>query len=800
MAPLVRFRNLASECTCVSPELFFTLRIPLPYWQLHKENLDMKADYVPVSKLFGDSREQYIIPVYQRRYVWTQENQWEKLWTDLQNTSDDPSEEHFTGAILLKQLPKFTGGVQKYEIVDGQQRLTTFQILLCAISTICHNHPSPGYRHLGEKADLYLFNDGLMPDDDVFDKYKLLPPESNTRNSDRSAIISLIEGKRDNQSGRIYEAYDYFVKQITEYIGAGIPDKRRQLQILLNTLLDRFGVVQILLNSHEEPPAKIFESLNTKGRTLAEFDHLRNNLFLRTLESKWDDLHQNYWIDFEDHYWEEEKETAGERIKLSDLFLQHFLMAKLGRENIALRQLFDVYDTVYLRNTILEVEDEFAELQKYSEVYKKMVDSKVNSEISHQMEFYKHLKITNLYPFVLFVVNEVKISESDSRFPLLFKILQSYVIQRTLCVPRSNEVFNQFFLRIKEICGEYHFSLENLIRLLSNPISKIGRWPNDQEVKGALEGKWVNDIDLASDEQNIVRYILYRIDQKMREDNNLTEQVSIPYSQFNLEHIMPRSWKKAEENWPLLNDAPPNHSQNRDSVLWNIGNLTILTRDHNWAVGDASYANKCQSFSKNSNLMLNKKIPHQYPVDKGWDVDQILKRGDDLFGYFCKIWPFAKHFTELFKEPLFMSDAMIQSANYVFLTDTRNEEIELFDITSYSTEVRGVTIRGDSVTLKKRHILFACPASVRNDIKPPYITQPNARNQNPRSIRKHTVDQKFLDSAQQYQVPIEIVTRRGNNLRGTVEDHDQYTIYMKINGQPMIVYKHGVRKCSKWDK
>lgn len=770
--------------------------------KLHKENLEMKADYVPVSKLFGDSREQYIIPFYQRRYVWTKKDQWEKLWADLQNTSKGLDEEHFTGAILLRQLPKFTGGIQKYEVIDGQQRLTTFQILLCAISTICHNNSSPGYKSLGEKADLYLFNDGLMPDDDILDKYKLLPPESNTRNSDRRAIISLIEGRGDGQSGRIYEAYDYFVKQIIEYIGVGGPNRRRQLQALLNTLLDRFGVVQILLNSHEELPAKIFESLNTKGRTLAEFDHLRNNLFLRTPESNWKTLHQNYWIDFEDHYWEKEEETAGEMVKLSDLFLQHFLMAKLGRENIVLRQLFDVYDTVYLRDagSPLEVKEEFAELKRYSEVYKKIVNSKVNSGIGHHMEFYKHLKITSVYPFVLFVVNELKISESDSRFPLLFKILQSYVIRRMLCVPRSNETFNQlfskiirFFLRLKEICGEYHFNLENLIRLLSNPIPEIGRWPTDQEVKGALGGRWVNDIDLANDEQNFIRYILYQIDQRMREDNNLVEQVSIPYSQFNLEHIMPRAWRKSD-NWSLPAGATDESPERRDSVLWHIGNLTILTRFHNSSIDTASYSDKCQSFSANSNLMLNNEIALQYPANKGWGVDQILKRGEYLFDFFREIWPPAESFTQLSHDPLFISDAMIESRNYVFFTDTRDEEIELSEITSCSKEVKGITIMGNSITLEKRHILFAYPASVRDDIKPPYITQSNARNQNPRSIRKHTVEKKFLGSAQQYQTPIEIVTRRGNNLRGTVEDHDQHAIYMKINGQPVIVYKHGVRR------
>ena len=182
--------------------------------------------------------------------------------------------------------------------------------------------------------------------------------------------------------------------------------------------------------------------------------------------------------------------------------------------------------------------------------------------------------------------------------------------------------------------------------------------------------------------------------------------------------------------------------------------------------------------------MLNRQIPDQYPVSDGWDVAQIIKRGQDLSESFCEIWRPADDFTKLYSEPLFMSDAMIQSDNYVFLTDTRNEEIELFEITSYSTKVEGITIRENLTTLEKRHILFACPASVRSNIKPTHITDPRPISENPRSIRRHTVNKKFLDRIQQQQTSIIVVTRRGNKLRGTVEDHDKYAILYENQWTP----------------
>lgn len=780
----------------------------------------MEARYVSVNQLFGHGSTQYIIPLYQRRYVWTQENQWEQLWTDLRNTTIDPRNQlHFTGAILLRQhLSTFPGDIQKYDVIDGQQRLTTFQIILSSISTICHNRSdSPGYDELAKRVDLFIKNGTNHNPEDI---YKILPPESQAKTSDRRAFTSLIDGKGVIGGGRIATAYDYFTGQITKYVGSGGISSKEKLASLLYTLLDSFGVIQILLNSHNEPAAKIFKSLN-KGRTLlAEFDHLRNNLFLSVpepdegnIEDTWKELHKKYWIDFDNHYWEQEMKIGEETVKLSDLFFQHFLMAKMGKEIIEPRKLFDVYEIEYLGNLEedREIKDHFNELKRYSDIHREMTDCKTlfGTRASKEMKFYRDLNvtylplkalkelnihITYLHPFMLFILNELEVTDE------VFAILRSYTIRNMLCEPQSNwnfsKVFtdvNRFFVQLNKFYGKYCFSSANLIRLLSNSISGDRKWPDDTDIRKALGGEWTKAVNLEKDGQNLIRYILYQINHRTSTGNPLAERTLIPYDgQFNLEHIMPRNWQKARD-WSLPNNTSSEHAQARDAVLWNIGNLTILTPSHNSAVGDASYSRKCQSFSKNSNLMLNRRIPDQYPVSDGWDVTQILKRGQDLSESFCKIWRPANHFTKLYREPLFMSDAMIQSDNYVFLTDTRNEEIELFDITSYSTEVEGVTIRGNLTTLEKRYILFACPVSVRSNIKPTHITDPRPISENPRSIRRHTVSNKLLDRIQRQRTSIAVVTRRGSTLRGTVEDHDREAIYMKIDEQPVIVYRHGVR-------
>ena len=121
-----------------------------------------------------------------------------------------------------------------------------------------------------------------------------------------------------------------------------------------------------MIDSADEPE-KIFESLNARGKRLLQFDLLRNNLFLRAHQHR-DHLYREYWDHFESPYWDPEEKSGAS----SEMFLQHFLMAKLGEERV--KPEFNIYQRQYLSkiedtNTI---EDEFSELQRYSQVYQEM--------------------------------------------------------------------------------------------------------------------------------------------------------------------------------------------------------------------------------------------------------------------------------------------------------------------------------------------------------------------------------------------------------------------------------------------
>ena len=132
--------------------------------------------------------------------------------------------------------------------------------------------------------------------------------------------------------------------------------------------------------------------------------------------------------------------------------------------------------------------------------------------------------------------------------------MKSYTIRNMLCEPQSNwnfsKVFtyvNRFFIQLHNFYGKYCFNSENLTRLLFNSISEDSKWPDDADIRKALQGEWTEAVNLEKDGQNLIRYILYQINHRTSTGNLLAERTLIPYDgQFNLEHIMPRKWRKSE--------------------------------------------------------------------------------------------------------------------------------------------------------------------------------------------------------------------------------------------------------------
>ncbi len=628
----------------------------------------METTNVLVSSLFGNEI-QYIIPLFQRHYVWDEENQWQPLWEDIKEKvnrrvsedTDKRSTQHFTGAIVIQQKGTDVNEVNKYEIIDGQQRLTTFQIILCVLRDICEEH---GYDDILGRAERHIRNEEDYDSND--DQYKLIPTAY-----DRNTFISLIDKESDNSSWYIRQAYSFFRSKIVDYVD----NDKKKIQILFRSILEDFALVQIRLDPDDQPE-KIFESLNARGKELLQFDLLRNNLFLRArVEDNRDQLYKDYWEHFEKPYWEETETVARRKITRSELFFQHFIMAKIGEENVT--PLFNVYQRKVIGNK--SVLSDLIELKKYSQTYQELIDCSSDSEIGQSMLFYRTFDITTLHPFILFVINELEVSGSD--LSKILRILESYTVRRLLCIRRSaTRNYTKLFSRlIRELKGK-NFNLEDFIDLLSNEKADATKCPDDYEVENFLMPSWrASEVD-----ENILRYILYRIELMKRKENRFIETTDIlDFDKgLTLEHILPQRW---ETTWylPLVEEDDDGNSRvmyedlftdeykeehnqynrllphedgliyesykpalelakERNTYLHSIGNLTLVTGRHNASLSNDTFPNKREKLYNNSLLVLNREVCEQ----NTWDTSEIWTRAEEMYKLFCKIWPSLEHFSK----------------------------------------------------------------------------------------------------------------------------------------------------------
>lgn len=259
-----------------------------------------------------EGTKQYIIPLFQRQYNWGQK-QWKQLFEDiieLADNSNSTEKEHFMGSIVTMPIAK-PEEVSKFLVIDGQQRMITFFIFLCAL----RDKGIKLDKFPNKIEDTYLFN-SYYEDTDY---YKLIPTQGD-RNSFYE-ILRLNPCKGDEVGNQIVKAYNYFSNQIDT--------KSPDLPKLLNVFINYFFIVSITLNESDNP-YRIFESLNATGLPLAQSDLIRNYFFMRIQgKNQQEDIYQNIWKPMQDTF--NKYDTENDKGKTFSDFIRHFLMRE-GRD------------------------------------------------------------------------------------------------------------------------------------------------------------------------------------------------------------------------------------------------------------------------------------------------------------------------------------------------------------------------------------------------------------------------------------------------------------------------------------
>ena len=340
----------------------------------------MKADTLSLKQLFQKDIR-YLIPEFQRPYVWTQDKQLDPLWQDVQNTAarlldewpeghdvlpakvEEGTPPHFLGAIVLKQQSTRAADLETRDVIDGQQRLTTMQLLLDAAQEVFEREKiQPQARRLKK---LVLNDKDLV--EEAKDKFKILPTQL-----DQEAFWAAMDNYRANDQWReskIVQAHEFFQLQISQWL-KGSPGPSRLAAALETTLLRLLQLVVIDLDVADDSHL-IFETLNARGTPLLESELVKNYALHRARDAGLDgkEMYDSYWKSFETTWWRETIRQGRVVRPRTDAFLNHWLVMKT-LEPVTSSKVFRAFKEHARR---LEIADLTREIDVHGKVWQQLI-------------------------------------------------------------------------------------------------------------------------------------------------------------------------------------------------------------------------------------------------------------------------------------------------------------------------------------------------------------------------------------------------------------------------------------------
>ena len=623
----------------------------------------MQANPRTLDTLFN-SQLRYVVPMFQRLYVW-ENSQWNTLWEDIEEKSilrlkREITNPHYLGALIIEGVrPNSPREVKRFLVIDGQQRLTTLQLLFCAYRDVVNKYQ---WRNLMRPVSRYLENiDVDVMEHPEEERYKLWPTTLNRdvfSNIISARSIQEVQakypheyiGRRRNPEPRspLVEAYIFFHKKIEDWIAvttaANSEPSEEKAFALLQALQQDFSVVEIALSEGDDSQ-EIFYSLNSQGRPLSQSDLLRSLIFMRAEKEQInrDDIFNEYWSRFETPFWNMQVRRGGRSYSRLDLGLRYFLVTKTGRM-VDARRVNEVYRHWISVNPprYPSVKQELADFARHSEVYKRYEVAPDNPLPSTDLRrMLTDFDVSTALPLIMFLELEAGLSP-EQLVACLFS-LESFIARRVFA-GEENKEYNKLFVDvIGSLIGlKGSDVLPALERKLLGGSGTTRSWPDDQVI---IE-KAISEPIYQQLKTPTLRIFLERLELKMRSRRTEIQEVE---TGLQIEHVLPQEWAT---HWTLNGLVIPVHIarfpfwakediaehadsiRQRNKVLHCLGNLTLLNRYSNPAASNGSFDLKLVEY-RNSVLRLNRYFESQ----KIWDEHAIAERGRHLGELLCKIWP-----------------------------------------------------------------------------------------------------------------------------------------------------------------
>ena len=560
----------------------------------------MKATEARLSEVIRKA-PQFVIPIYQRTYSWT-ERECRKLWDDVVRVGrDDRVSVHFLGSVVYVE-----DGVSNQTdrapllVIDGQQRLTTVMLLFAALRSALSEDDEPIDGFSRRKIENRYLRD---PDETGERSYKLLLTQT-----DRDTLKAVVEGRPApvERSLTIERNHGLFRSWLAE-----VPD----LAVLCRGL-SKLIVVEVALNRDNDNPQLIFESMNSTGRQLSQADLIRNYVLMGLEPARQTRLYEDHWRPMELAFGQEAYSDH------FDGFMRHFLTFRTG----TIARIGDVYEAFkeYARRDDVAaagVDALVRDLHDHARYYCFMIPNvgslrEADRGLAEAFSDLHELKVDTAFPFLLELYGDYDnglLSRND--FLAAVRLIEAYVFRRVVCeIPTNtlNKTFASFSRTLRK--DRYLESIEaNFLSMRT-----YRRFPSDEEFR-----------------TRIVLRDLYNMRQRsfwLRRFENHDRKERVPVEDYTIEHIMPQNETMPG---PWREELGPAWKQIHDKRLHTLGNLTLT--GYNSEYRDHPFAMKrdMEGGFASSPLRLNKGLG-QTP---SWNESAIIARAERLAEEAVAIWP-----------------------------------------------------------------------------------------------------------------------------------------------------------------
>lgn len=585
--------------------------------------------------------QRLVVPLFQRGYAWIEDVQWRPLWEDVCALADGilvgKRTTHFIGAIVLQSSLDPAPGLTQWEVIDGQQRLTTLQILADAVSSAIAG--ADGQEKGIAKLSMLTENPEAFisgPDD----RFKLWPT-----NRDREAYREVMAaptpvnyGTLEHRGHRLISAHAFFTHSAGLYLReASDSSSQARADALVIAITECLELVGITLTAQENSQA-IFETMNARMTPLQPTDLIKNYLFQKvTAEgANVETVYKDFWQEFEDPFWEKEIAQGRYVRPRFTVFMNHWLVMKLAEE-VSPAEVFRTFkkyaesledrSAVELLKQIRASADAFRTLSEFADG-----NTQLNG-VALSVYRLTAADVSIVWPVMLWLTEAKAAGLDDVHLSEALDALESWVMRRILIgatASNYNRLLLEMLRRLND--GDPRDAGKTVRDYLRSQTSSSSFWPGDGVIRAELS---VSPVYPKLTRARL-RIILEALEDEARgfvshhareSHSRMTRLVS------DVEHVMPINWRK---KWPLAGGDP----EERDMVVQTLGNLALLPRRFNASISDEAWGTDIKSgkrgaFHKHSTDLLLRNV---LELDS-WDETAIRNRTELLIEAILRIWP-----------------------------------------------------------------------------------------------------------------------------------------------------------------